>query len=338
MDFKFKSTNKEKKGYEKAFIKNLSASLVRRGTTFGMIAILIILGIHSPQFFAPNNILDVFKQGSILTLIALSQTLILAAGGFDMSAGALSQLTCNISAGLIIAGWGTGEALGLGSLVGLLIGLFNALLVIIVRIPAFVATLGTMFILMGASLFYNKGQALTLHNKPDFFFLGQGYLGPLPFIFFLVLIIVVVLHIFLKKTKPGLRIYAVGENLAAAKLRGVSQNIALLIVFSLGGAIVGFTGVTQASYNYGASALATGMDFMISALAAAFLGSTFSKTGELSVIGTAIAGMFIGALSNGLLINGVSNLAMPGILGSILVISVLLTVIHKREIGQVTIF
>ena len=128
--------------------------------------------------------------------------------------------------------------------------------------------------------------------------------------------------------------YATGENAAAAKLRGLNTKKYLLLSYILSGIILGFTGVLQCSYNYGASAITSGMDFLIQALSAAYLGSTFSKTGELSVIGTVISGMFIAALSNALIINQ----QISGVLGIILILSILLTVIKKREIGQVTIF
>ena len=82
----------------------------------------------------------------------------------------------------------------------------------------------------------------------------------------------------------------------------------------------------------------TTLDFLLQALAASLLGTTFSKTEELSVIGTAISALFISSLSSALIANGVSNLLQPGLLGLILVISVMLTVIKKREVGQVTIF
>lgn len=80
------------------------------------------------------------------------------------------------------------------------------------------------------------------------------------------------------------------------------------------------------------------MDFLIRALASAYLGSTFSKTAELSMFGTMISGVFIAALSNAMVINGFSNQIVSGVLGSVLILSILLTVIKKREIGQVTIF
>ena len=255
-----------------------------------------------------------------------------------MSVGAVSQLTSNLSAGSIAAGTGMVFVIAMGSVVGLAVGLINAFLVIIVRIPPFVATLGTMFIAMGLTFVYNDGRQITLTDQPEFFFLGQGYVGPVPFLFILVTILMVVLHVFLKHTRPGMRMYAVGENIAAARLRGVSQSRAILIAFIISGVVVGQAGVLLASYSYGASALGTGLDFLISALAAAYLGTAFSKAGELDIVGTAISAMFIAAVGNGLIVNGVSSVWLPGIQGAILILAITLGVVRRRAIGQVTIF
>ncbi len=311
--------------------------LIRWGTSLGMILSILAMGIGAPDFFRPSNLLEILKQGSILTLIGYGQTLVLIAGGFDMSAGALAQLTSNFAAGMV-GRIGTALSFALGGVVGAVVGLVNAFLVIVFRMPPFIATLGMMFVLTGGMLAYNGGQALTLHDLPGFFFFGQGYLGPVPFVVVLLALILALLHLILKRTRPGLRMYAVGESLPAARLRGISQARALVYGFVGAGLVVGLTGVLQTSYSYGASAVPTGLDFMISALAAAFLGSTFSRTGELDVVGTTIAAMFITSLSNGLILNGVSNLALPAIQGGILVVSVLLSVIQKRDIGQINIF
>jgi ribose transport system ATP-binding protein len=132
--------------------------------------------------------------------------------------------------------------------------------------------------------------------------------------------------------------YAVGENLPAATLRGISRTKAALCSFLIGGAVIGLSGLILASYSYGASALASGLDFLISALAAAFLGSSLSRTGELDLIGTTVAAIFLAALANGLVLIGISNQALPGIQGAVLVLSVLLGVIRTRAIGQIEIF
>ena len=317
---------------------NMGELLLRRGTAIGMIAIILIMGIRSPSFFSLANLMDILKQSGILILIAMGQTLVLVAGGFDMSAGALLQLTANLSAGFILSGHNTTTVILLGLAVGIAAGIANSFFVIFVKIPSFVATLGVMLVLSGITTGFNDGKSITLYDKPGFFFLGQGYLGSIPVLFLIVIVILIALHIFLKHTTTGLRMYAVGENRLAAVIRGISQPKALFTAFVLAGALVGLTGVFQASYSYGSSAVSTDLDFLWNALAASLLGTTYSKTGELSIVGTAISALFISSLSSALIANSVSNLLQPGLLGLILVISVLLTVIKKREVGQVTIF
>ncbi len=312
--------------------------LLSRGTGICMLIILFMLGLRAPLFFDLNNIMTVLKQGSVLTMIALGLTTVLIGGGFDMGAGALVQFTCNLAAGMLIAGTSVAAVLTSGIAVGLLIGILNAFLVIVIKIPTFVSTLGTMFILQGMTSWYNDGKALTINAIDGFSVLGQGRIAIVPVIFLIVIAVCVILNFLFKHTSIGLRMYATGENAAAAKLRGINTSKYLLLSYVLSGVILGFTGVLQCSYNYGATAVISGMDFLIQALSAAYLGSTFSKTGELSVIGTVISGMFIAAMSNALIINGISNQQISGVLGLILILSILLTVIKKREIGQVTIF
>lgn len=308
------------------------------GTIAGMLVTLLVIAVLAPQFLYPGNFFDVLKQGSVLAAIALGLTVVLIAGGLDMSAGAVSQLTTNLAAGTMIAGGGMIAAIGLGAGIGLLVGLLNALLVLGFSMPPFVATLGMMFLAMGATLFYNGGQALTLSQEPGFFFIGQGYVGPVPFVFILLVCATLVLHIVLRNTRLGLRMYAVGQNLAAAELRGIRQPRYAFASFMLGGLVLGLSGVVLASYSYGASALATGIDFLISALAAVFLGSTLSRAGDLNVIGTVVAALFLASLSNGLILVGISSQALPGIQGLVLILSIAVGVVRKRDIGQVLIF
>lgn len=311
---------------------------LRRGTVIGMIVILLFLGIRAPSFFRFTNIMDVLKQSCILIIVSIGQTLILISGGFDMSAGSLLQLAANLAAGLVLAGMHTPLVLIIGISTGILTGLLNTFFVVIVKIPSFVATLAMMLVLSGTTTWYNDGKSITLSDRPGFFYLGQGYVGPIPVLFIITVVIIFILHFFLKHTSTGMRMYAVGENYGAAMIHGISRKKALFLSFIIGGGIVGLAGVLQASYSYGASTMSTTLDFLLQALAASLLGTTFSKTEELSVIGTAISALFISSLSSALIANGVSNLLQPGLLGLILVVSVMLTVIKKREIGQVTIF
>ncbi|MBB4096261.1 ATP-binding cassette domain-containing protein [Ochrobactrum pecoris] len=318
--------------------KPTKTTVTRWSTLGGMALVLAVITLLAPNFLSIGNVFDVLKQGSVLAFIALGLTIVLVAGGFDMSAGAASQLTTNIASGLLIGGTGMIGAIGMGLATGAAIGVVNAMLVLFFGMPAFVASLGTMFVTMGATLLYNGGQALTLSNEPAFFFIGQGYVGPVPFVFILLLVVAVLLHLLLRHTRLGLRMYAIGQNLEAAELRGVARSPYAFASFVIGGLVLGLAGVVLASYSYGASALATGIDFLISALAAAFLGSALSRAGDLSVTGTVITALFLASLSNGLVLIGVSSQLLPAIQGLVLILSIALGVFRRREIGQVLIF
>ena len=319
-------------------IKTIGSSAMKKSTGIAMILIILILGIRAPLFFQVSNLLTVLKQSGILCMTAISITTVLIVGGFDMGAGAAVQLACNLAAGLIITYNHAGFSWIAGIGIGLLFGIINASLVVFLHIPTFVTTLGTMYLMNGLTALYNQGSTLAIKDMGFFTKLTQGSLLGIPIIFIIVMVTCLVLHYFFKHTRTGLRMYACGENKAAASLHGIKISKYMFLGYIMSGTLLGFTGVLQCSYNYGASAVDYGMDFLVKALASAYLGSTFSKTGELSMIGTVISGVFIAALSNILIINGFSNQIVSGVLGAVLILSILLTVIKTRKIGQVTIF
>jgi ribose/xylose/arabinose/galactoside ABC-type transport system permease subunit len=96
--------------------------------------------------------------------------------------------------------------------------------------------------------------------------------------------------------------------------------------------------VAQASYSSGSTAADTSMGVLVGALSAAFLGSTISASREFDVVGTTVAAMFVSAVGNGLILNGLSNLVLPGVQGAILIGAVLVAVIRERQLGQVAVF
>ena len=118
----------------------------------------------------------------------------------------------NLAAGTVSKGLGTAAALSIGVGAGLATELVNAILVLLSRMPPFVATLGSMFVVMGLTLLYNGGQALTLYDQPVFFGIGQGAVGPIPVIAILLACLLAGLHILFRHTRAGLRMYAVGKS------------------------------------------------------------------------------------------------------------------------------
>jgi ribose transport system ATP-binding protein len=310
-------------------------------TAVAMVALCVCLGVGKPAFFGLDNLMTVARQGSVAALIACGLTLALAVGGFDLSVGGVSQVAANVVTLTVIAGAGTGAALGVGAGVGLVIGLVNALVIYLLRVPSFVATLGTLFLTMAASLQLNGGLKLSIsQSRVDFLVLGQGYLSSLgiPVVAVVLVLAVVVLHVWLRHLPSGGRIYATGGNPDAAVLRGVNTRKYTVVAFVVAGVIAGFAGVLSASYSSGVSAVDHSMALLVAAASASFLGSALSPTREFNVIGSAVAALFVAAISNGLIMNGVSNLIVSGIQGLVLLAAVVVASVRKRELGQVAIF
>ncbi|MCW2878185.1 MAG: branched-chain amino acid transport system / permease component family protein [Sphaerisporangium sp.] len=312
----------------------------RSVTISAMILILLVIGVMAPNFLQPGNLLDVLKQGSVTSLIAIALTSALAVGGFDLSVGATSQLVANVTAGAVIGGMAVPSSLVVGVLIGAAVGLVNGVTIVLLRVPSFVATLGMLFLLMGVTLQVNGGLTRTVdvNGHVAFLSLGQGYIGPVPVALVIVALVSLVMWILLKRTSWGLRLYAVGGSPQAAAIRGVSARRLTLLAFLLSGAVAGLAGVIQASYSSGSTASDSSLGVLVAALSAAFLGSTISASREFDVVGTAIAAMFVSGVANGLILTGLSNLVLPGVQGAILVAAVLVAVIRERRLGQVAVF
>lgn len=303
-----------------------------------MLGVLLVFIISCPNFATLDNILSIVKQGGILSLLALAMTVVLIVGGMEMSAGAIADFTTNFSAGILAGGGNLALALCLPTFAGLLLGLFNGFMVVAFGIPPFIATVGTMFCVTGLTFAYNRGQSILLQNQLVFFNIAQGSVGAIPNLAIIAFGVTVILYIFFRRYRLGSYLYAVGNNSLAAKVAGIKTGWPQIVAFSLSGLLSGIAGVLSSSYISGSVALGSSFEFLITAFAAAFLGSMIIRQGELNPVGTVIAAMFVTAVSNALTLYGTSHLLLPAIQGIILILALVISNLGKREIGQMTIF
>ncbi len=303
-----------------------------------MLFTVLIFMATCPNFFSLDNLLDITRQGGILSLLALAMTVALIVGGMDMSVGAISDFSTNITAGMISAGFGTGLSVALSMGAGIAFGLFNMVMIVFVKIPAFIATVGTMFIVTGLSFAYNKGYSILLSNQPSFFALAQGATLGVPNMAWIVAFITAATYCSIRHYRFGAYMYAVGGNLQAAKAVGINTVTPQAVAYGLSGLFSGLAGSLAASYISGSFTLGSPFEVLITAFAAAFLGSTLIRQGELNPLGTIIAALFITSLNNALTLYGVSHLILPGMQGIVLILALVAGTWGKKEIGQMTIF
>jgi ribose transport system permease protein len=272
---------------------------------FVMLAVMLVgFSLASRDFTTPGNALNVLLQSSVLLLIALPMTFVILTEGLDLSIGAVLSL-CSVTLALTAVATGSfAAALGVALLVGAVMGAVNGGLVAYLRIPPFVATLGTLGVAQSLALIVTGGQSVTGLPDSVVFVYGGSILGVrAPTL--LVAAAYALMHFLLYRTRFGSYVFALGGNREALTLAGVPWRRMLLAVYAFAGAWAGVAGLLLAGrLNAGHPTAGIGMEF--DAIAAVALGGTSFERGDGWLPGTVV-----GALTIGILRNGLNLLAVP---------------------------
>ena len=285
------------------------------------LALLITaLSLLSPHFLTWSNLINVLRQASLQFMMSAGLTIVVLTGGIDLSVGAILGLSACISASLISSGY---VVIGIGSalLAGAVCGVVNGVIVTIARIPPFIATYGMLWIAFGLGYVFMKGEVI--YGLPDTFrFIGAGFVGFLPVPVTVALVLLLVLHLMLHKTVLGRSIYAIGGNPDASRLSGMPVTQRLISVYALSGLLAGVAAlVVIARLNAADSGL--GEDLLLPAIAAVCLGGTSLFGGVGGIMGTAVGSLILAFILNGMNLLGVQTFWQSGVMGAIILISVL---------------
>jgi ribose transport system permease protein len=318
------------------------ASLLRRsGTLLGFIALVVYFRLNLPDtFLTAPNLLNISQQISMLAVVAFAMTLVMVMGDFDLSVGSMAGLAGVVAALAFVAGWsvGAGALAALG--VGLLGGLLNGLLVSVIGITPFVATLGTLTAFNGLALIVSDGRTIFGRDIPaEFSGFARGGLPVgmvnerallLPNLTLVALIVLVVVWVLLEHTTYGRRLYAIGGNPEAARLAGVRVGALRLSAFMLAGLGAALAGLMYASRVASANPTQGG-GLMLDAIAAVFLGMTMSDEGEPHVLNTLVGVLILGVLDNGLTQMEVDSYVREVLIGAIIILAVTFSSLSRRR-------
>lgn len=296
--------------------------LLQGGFLFGaLILLMIVFGIISPHFMSVSNISSILLQISIIGCLALGQTLVIIVAGIDLSVGSLVSIASVVTAMTQI--YGGFVSISMAAFVCMALGLISGLMVAYGKVPPFIATMGMMGIAKGLALVLSNGEIISGTTSQFQKIASSTVLGiPAPAIIFLA--IAVIIGIFLKKTKWGYEIFAVGGNANAAKLSGINVNRVLVMVYTLSGLLAAIGGVLYTSrLTVGQASAGDGMEMY--AVTAVVIGGASLNGGKGGVIGTVIGVMILGVLSNFLNLAGISPYAHEGIRGLIILVAVYYT-------------
>jgi len=287
----------------KNLLKQISSS--REIAVFcALIFVCIFFSIMTPLFITPLNLFQVTRQMSVMAVIAIGMTFVIATGEIDISVGAIYNLAANIMALLIAEqGFTPWEAAIFALMAGLVAGTLNGVLSTILDLPSFIITLGTVSLYRGLTIMLSKGLSIGNFPENDFYNIGSKGFGAVPFIALIALIITVIGSWIFKKTVFSQHILAVGSNEEAAYRSGVQINIRKIEVMALNGLFCGIAAILGIAYLRSASPQ-TGSGYELSAIAATVVGGTPLQGGEGTIWGTLIGVALTIVIQNGLILMG----------------------------------
>ncbi len=296
-----------------------------------LIVLFVGLSLASPYFLTYTNLSSVVRQTAVINTMALGMTMIIIAGGIDLSVGAVLAFSGLLGTMAMEAGLPIPYAIAVGLLCGLFWGLANGLLITRLKINPFIVTLGTLGIARGVTLIISNG--LPVHRIPrEFSFLGEGNLLGVPFVLWLLAFCAGLTHLLLEHTRLGRYAFAIGSNPEAAYYTGIPVAFHTTAVYAYSGLLCGLAGMIEASRLMTGQPTA-GQGYELQVIAAVVIGGGSLRGGEGSVLGTLIGAFIMGLLSNGSDLLGISPYLQQAIIGAVIILAVAVDELRKRKLG-----
>lgn len=292
------------------------------GTFIGLVLLCVLFTILSPYFLTASNLMNVVQQSAIIAVISVGMTFVIITAGIDLSVGSVLAFSGVVMASVLQAGIPVPIGILAGLAVGFSCGMVNGLLVTYGNIPPFIATLGMMSIARGAGLWYTDGRPISGFGD-GFRFLAHGEIFHIPVPVIIMILVYVIAHFVLTRTKMGRYTYAIGGNVKAARLSGINIRLYLNIIYGIAGLLSALGAVMLTARLNSAQPIA-GMMYELDAIAATVIGGTSLFGGKGTVVGTLIGALIIGVLRNGLNLLGVSSFIQQIVIGSVIIGAILL--------------
>lgn len=304
------------------------------GSIFAILLMSIALSILTSSFFTASNLLNIARQISTLAIISVGMAIVAILGDIDLSVGSTFALCAVILAKLISdVDLNPLFAICLTLIVGMVCGAINGFLVAKLKLPAFVATLGTYSSLRGLAMVVTNGWPVSINPEGIewFFFLGGGELFKIiPMQAIIMAFVVIIFGFILHKTVFGYHVFAVGGNRRAAMLSGISADLVEFLAYVFIGFLCAISAILTVSYVSTAEpTVATGMELDV--IASVVIGGCALSGGVGSILGALLGAVTIGVLLNGLILLGVSPFIQKVLIGIVIILAVLFSERVRRK-------
>lgn len=305
-------------------------------------AVILITLSFKPDFLKPINIRSILLWIPLLTVIAMGEMMVIITRGIDVSIGSILAFS-GIVVGMIFRDFPDFN-IYLGTLLGILLGAglggINGALIAWLKIPPIITTLGTLSAYRGLVFIVSNGRQIDPNHVPtDLIRWSQR--GPfdlqwIPWVVVVAIVIAIFAHVFLRFTKTGRDIYAIGGNPDAAKLRGIPVPGITFIVYLITGAMAGLAGILYASRYGFVNPGETGVGFELTVIAAVVIGGTNVFGGSGSVLGVFLGCLLLGTINVALAVLGVASTWQLAVYGFVILLAVTVDSMIQRELQRAT--
>jgi ribose transport system permease protein len=284
-------------------------------------AIFAIFGVLNANFLTVGNLRDIAVSASVNALIGIGMTFVIITGGIDLSVGSIASLVGMVAANMMVhSGVAAIPALLIGLVLGLVAGAANGVLITLLRLPPFIATLGTLSVYQGLAYVVTEGKPV--YNVPQsFVLLLNSYLGGVPIVVVVVIAVAVVAWLLLRRTVFGQNVIATGGSEETAWLSGVRVARVKIMVYGLSGVLAALAGLVLVA-RISAAQTQSGAPYLLTAIAAAVIGGANLMGGEGRIAGTLVGALILGALTNGLVLLNVPSFYEQIVTGLVVLIAV----------------
>jgi ribose/xylose/arabinose/galactoside ABC-type transport system permease subunit len=298
--------------------------LGRYGFYAALLILVLVFTALSPNFLTVPNFINILQQTSTIGIMAIGQTLVILAGGIDVSVGSVLGLGGMVAA-MVMREPGASPVVALlaGVLSGLAAGLLNGAIITRLRVDAFITTLATLNMARGLVYIISNQYNVDVPDGSSFFSLGRGHVQLLPVSVLIFLLLFAVFYVVERRTVLGRAIHAIGGNPAAAELSGLNVPRVRLVTYAISGACAALAGVIVVS-QVGLAVPYLGSGEELDTIAAAVVGGVSLSGGAGSVLVGALGSVFIGVLLNGMALINVPAIWQMVIQGIVIISAVAL--------------
>jgi ribose transport system permease protein len=299
------------------------------------VLILIICGIAAPRFLYPDNLLNILRNTSIVGSIAIGMTFVIIAGGIDLSSGpvlATAGAVLILMQRMVTADGSPAMPLWVPVLVCCAIamgfGFINGAIITKAKLPPFIVTLAVGIIARSVTMRFCRGATIMGNKIPEFTRIGNGSIFKIPIPFIVVVLLALVLHTVLTRTKFGTYVFAVGGNENAARYSGIKVDRIKIATYMLVGLCTGIAATIEMSRMAAVAATTSGAQYEFEAITAVILGGTSLSGGKGRLIGTIVGFIILGIVNNMMIMLNISPYLSGAAKGAVILFAVLL---QRRE-------